>query len=160
MKNACNLIISLCLLSFFITKSLISAELSEENRYWNQWRGPNMDGIYHEADPPINWSETPKDSVNVKWKAKIPGFGHSSPVIWKDRVFLLSAIEVGEKIISQSIIGSTFECFIESESHEYSKEIIIPNIKGSAFITGEQILYKDDKDPFPEGYRLNDTWPL
>ena len=69
-------------------------------------------------------------------------------------------IEVGEKIISQSIIGSTFECFIESESHEYSKEIIIPNIKGSAFITGEQILYKDDKDPFPEGYRLNDTWPL
>ena len=68
--------------------------------------------------------------------------------------------EVGEKIISQSIIGSTFECFIEIESHEYSKEIIIPNIKGSAFITGEQILYKDDKDPFPEGYRLNDTWPL
>ena len=103
MKNACNLIISLCLLSFCITKSLISAELSEENRYWNQWRGPNMDGIYHEADPPINWSETPKDSVNVKWKAKIPGFGHSSPVIWKDRVFLLSAIEVGEKIQSENI---------------------------------------------------------
>jgi len=103
MKNACNLIISLCLLSFCITKSLISAELSEENRYWNQWRGPNMDGIYHEADPPINWSETRKDSVNVKWKTKIPGFGHSSPVIWKDRVFLLSAIEVGEKIQSEDI---------------------------------------------------------
>ena len=62
-----------------------------------------MDGIYHEADPPINWSETRKDSVNVKWKTKIPGFGHSSPVIWKDRVFLLSAIEVGEKIQSEDI---------------------------------------------------------
>ena len=103
MKNACNLIIRLCLLSFCITKSLISAELSEENRYWNQWRGPNMDGIYHEADPPINWSETRKGSVNVKWKTKISGFGHSSPVIWKDRVFLLSAIEVGEKIQSEDI---------------------------------------------------------
>ena len=37
--------------------------------------------------------------------------------------------------------------------------MIRPNIKGSAFITGEQILYKDDQDPFPQGYRLNDTWP-
>ena len=69
-------------------------------------------------------------------------------------------IEIKEKFISQSIIGSVFECFIESESNEYSKQIIVPNIKGSAFITGEQILYKDDQDPFPQGYRLNDTWPL
>ena len=68
-------------------------------------------------------------------------------------------IEIGEKIISQSIIGSTFETFIESESQEFSKLMIRPNIKGSAFITGEQILYKDNQDPFPQGYRLNDTWP-
>ena len=37
--------------------------------------------------------------------------------------------------------------------------MIKPTIKGSAFITGEQILYKDEQDPFPQGYRLNDTWP-
>tara|TARA_Y100001970_G_scaffold261089_1_gene343844 strand:+ start:4570 stop:5586 length:1017 start_codon:yes stop_codon:yes gene_type:complete len=69
-------------------------------------------------------------------------------------------INIGEKIITKSIIGSTFECYIESEFYENSKQIVIPNIKGSAFITGEQILYKDHKDPFPQGYRLNDTWPL
>ena len=40
-----------------------------------------------------------------------------------------------------------------------NKNFSVPNIKGSAFVTGEQILYKDDRDPFPEGYRLNDTWP-
>ncbi len=68
-------------------------------------------------------------------------------------------IDIGEKLISQSIIGSTFETFIESENQEFSKMMIRPNIKGSAFITGEQILYKDDEDPFPQGYRLNDTWP-
>ena len=68
-------------------------------------------------------------------------------------------IQIGEKIVSQSIIGSTFETFIESENQEFSKMMIRPNIKGSAFITGEQILYKDDQDPFPQGYRLNDTWP-
>ena len=69
-------------------------------------------------------------------------------------------IDIGERVITQSIIGSTFECFIESEVYENSKQMIIPNIKGSAFITGEQVLYKDNSDPFPEGYRLNDTWPL
>jgi Proline racemase len=69
-------------------------------------------------------------------------------------------INIKEKIISQSIINSTFECFIESEIEENSKKMILPNIKGSAFITGEQILYLDDNDPFPQGYRLNDTWPL
>ena len=68
-------------------------------------------------------------------------------------------IDIGEKIITKSIIGSTFECFIESEVKDYAKQMIIPNIKGSAFITGEQVLYKDSSDPFPEGYRLNDTWP-
>ena len=69
-------------------------------------------------------------------------------------------IEIGEKMISKSIINSSFEAYIESETKEHSKLMVIPNIKGSAFITGEQILYKDDMDPFPQGYRLNDTWPL
>ena len=69
-------------------------------------------------------------------------------------------IDIKEKIISKSIIDSTFECFIENEIEEDSKKMILPNIKGSAFITGEQVLYLDDKDPFPQGYRLNDTWPL
>ena len=32
-------------------------------------------------------------------------------------------------------------------------------IKGSAFITGQQELYISKDDPFPQGYRLNDTWP-
>jgi len=69
-------------------------------------------------------------------------------------------IQVGEKLISKSIIGSSFEAYVESETSKFSKLIVVPNIKGSAFITGEQILYKDDDDPFPQGYRLNDTWPL
>ena len=68
-------------------------------------------------------------------------------------------IKIGEKIITESIIGSTFEAFIESEVTESLGTIIKPNIKGSAFITGEQIIYKNDDDPFPEGYKLNDTWP-
>ena len=45
-------------------------------------------------------------------------------------------IDIGEKIVAKSIIGSTFEAFIESETNELSRVMIKPNIKGSAFITG------------------------
>ena len=37
--------------------------------------------------------------------------------------------------------------------------MIIPSIKGSAFITGRQEMYVSEDDTFPQGYRLGDTWP-
>jgi outer membrane protein assembly factor BamB len=58
--------------------------------YWPQWRGPADDGMAPGAAP-LHWSAT----QNVKWKATIPGRGHSSPVIWGDRIFLTTAIPTG-----------------------------------------------------------------
>ena len=58
---------------------------------WAQWRGPHMSGVSPTATPPIEWSET----KNVKWKVVIPGRGSSSPVVWNDRIFVLTAIPVG-----------------------------------------------------------------
>ena len=43
------------------------------------------------ADPPIEWSET----KNVRWKVEVPGRGSGTPVVWGDRVFLLTAIPSG-----------------------------------------------------------------
>ena len=68
-------------------------------------------------------------------------------------------INVSEKYISRSIIGSKFEAFIIEEFTKENKKMIIPSIKGSAFITGNQEIYVSDQDPFPQGYRLSDTWP-
>jgi len=68
-------------------------------------------------------------------------------------------INVNEKFISRSIIGSRFESYIDKEFTSENKKMIIPSIKGSAFITGKQELYLSEDDPFPQGYRLNDTWP-
>ncbi|MCY2962036.1 MAG: PQQ-binding-like beta-propeller repeat protein, partial [Planctomycetota bacterium] len=61
---------------------------------WAQWRGPLATGEAPEGDPPITWSET----ENVRWKTSIPGLGHGSPVVWNDRVFLTSAIPVGDEL--------------------------------------------------------------
>ena len=66
---------------------------------------------------------------------------------------------IRDRFISKSIIGSSFKASIEKEIQINNKNCIIPKITGSAFITGKQSLYIDKDDPFPEGYRLNDTWP-
>ena len=68
-------------------------------------------------------------------------------------------IDINETFISRSIIGSTFEAKIKEEFVSNNKQMIKPLIKGSAFITGKQELYISKDDPFPEGYKLNDTWP-
>ena len=74
-------------------------------------------------------------------------------------MYAKNEIKLNEKFISRSIIGSTFESYIIEEYIEGNKKMIIPSIKGSAFITGEQKIYISKDDPFPEGYKLNDTWP-
>ena len=66
-----------------------SAELL---RYWPQWRGPLANGVSPRADPPVHWSET----NNVRWKLTLPGKGHSTPIVFGDRVFLTAAVAVGE----------------------------------------------------------------
>lgn len=57
---------------------------------WPQWRGPGNNGIAS-GDAPLDWS----DSKNIAWKATIPGRGHSTPVIWGDRIFLTTAVPDG-----------------------------------------------------------------
>ena len=61
------------------------------DRYWGQWRGPDATGVSRTANPPAEWSET----KNVRWKVEVPGRGSGSPVVWGDRVYLLTAVPEG-----------------------------------------------------------------
>jgi len=55
---------------------------------WGHWRGPTGNGSAEDASPPTEWS----DRKNVKWKVAIPGKGSGSPVIWGDKVFVVTAV--------------------------------------------------------------------
>jgi outer membrane protein assembly factor BamB len=61
-----------------------------DERYWAQWRGPFATGVSPTANPPLEWSET----KNIRWKVEIPGRGSASPIVWGDRIFLLTAVPV------------------------------------------------------------------
>jgi outer membrane protein assembly factor BamB len=62
---------------------------------WPHWRGPNADGSAPNADPPTEWDGDA--GKNIKWKAPLPGKGSASPIVWGDRVFVLTAVETDRK---------------------------------------------------------------
>src|SRR5687767_3682574 len=72
--------------SAFVLVAAFAPLASAQN--WPQWRGPLANGVAPNADPPTTWSE----SANIKWKAKIPGSGTSTPIIWENQIFIQTAI--------------------------------------------------------------------
>lgn len=68
-------------------------------------------------------------------------------------------LTIGEPFIGVSIIGSRFECRIEAETDLDGTAAIIPSISGRAWITETKQLMLDPGDPWPQGYRVGDTWP-
>ncbi len=73
--------------------SKITAKSNSANKFWHHWRGPHGNGVASEAKPPTSWSE----KENVRWKTKLPGRGHSTPIVTDKLVFLTTAIPIGEK---------------------------------------------------------------
>ncbi|MBT8078302.1 MAG: proline racemase family protein [Gammaproteobacteria bacterium] len=66
---------------------------------------------------------------------------------------------VGEALVARSIIDSSFIGRIEQITTVGDLPAIRPSISGRAWITGKYFLTLDEEDPWPEGYRLSDTWP-
>ena len=74
---------------FTFTVSLSSISAQE----WTRFRGPNGSGESEATTIPAQWTD--KD---INWKTSLPGIGHSSPVLWGDKIFLLTAVKT-EKVV-------------------------------------------------------------
>ena len=70
-----------------VALSLMATVAAAED--WPGWRGPRGDGTSIETKVPIRWSA----SENIAWKTPAPGYGHSSPIVSGDRIFVTSCIE-------------------------------------------------------------------
>jgi outer membrane protein assembly factor BamB len=76
----------LTLVAIATTNSLAAPSAGSD---WPMWRGPLGEGHSLENGIPVKWS----GAENVVWKTRIPGKGHSSPIVWGDRVFVTTALE-------------------------------------------------------------------
>ena len=71
---------------------------AEAAKYWTRWRGPSGQGLVEGGAYVDTWSGTD----NVLWKTEVPGKGNSSPIIWKDKLFLTTAYDNGKR---RSVLG-------------------------------------------------------
>jgi outer membrane protein assembly factor BamB len=75
----------------FLSATTLRADDFEAQKLnnWHQWRGPLATGVAPKGSPPAEWSA----DKNIKWKVPIPGRGSASPIVWGDRIFILTAVE-------------------------------------------------------------------
>jgi outer membrane protein assembly factor BamB len=75
-------------LAVTVALGVAGGSTADHNPHWSQWRGPDGQGIatgtYQDT-----WSLT----QNIAWKTEIPGRGHSSPIVWGDRVYLTTSVQ-------------------------------------------------------------------
>lgn len=81
------LAVSLCCLC------LISFSARAQN--WPQFRGPGASGVVEGRSSAVKWDVD--KAVNTRWKTAIPGLGHSSPVVWGNKVFVTTAVTSAAK---------------------------------------------------------------
>lgn len=68
-------------------------------------------------------------------------------------------LAVGQPFVATSLIDSRFDGRIEAVEQRAGKTWVTPSIEGRAWITDTRQLMVDPSDPWPQGYRLSDTWP-
>jgi outer membrane protein assembly factor BamB len=108
---------------------LAVSTLQAEN--WPGWRGPRGDGTSRETKLPTSWNG--KTGENIHWKVEIPGGGHSSPVVWEDRIFLATCLpeseervllcldrKTGETLWRKTVVKSKLETKHNLNSHASS----------------------------------------
>ena len=121
-KRSFNILNCLVLVFSLHSNLFASAGTIGDKDDWRLWRGPNKNGIAAQGQSPaISWNE----NKNIKWKAKVPGRGHSSPIVIGNKIFLATAMdkqqiqsvlcysrENGELIWNREIHRGNFAVFI------------------------------------------------
>ena len=79
------LTVSIALLAFTFSTALA--------QNWPQFRGPGATGVAEGSPQPVKWDASTQQ--NVRWKTAIPGLSHSSPVVWGNKIFVMTAVSSG-----------------------------------------------------------------
>lgn len=67
---------------------------------WSNWRGPNANGSTSMGEYPVKWNRT-----NVTWSVPLPGKGSSTPIVWKERIYLTAPVEGEDAVLAFDFAG-------------------------------------------------------
>ena len=88
----------LALTRTFLFAVLLTSSTAAIAEDWPGWRGPRGDGTSSETNVPVSWDAT--TGAEVAWRVPLPGEGVGSPVVWKERLFVVSCVnETGERLL-------------------------------------------------------------
>jgi len=139
--------------SGFFYLGLLATSLAGE---WPGWRGPTGDGIVPDTRAPLEWSI----GKDLKWKVKVPGKGHASPIIWGDALFLVSADEVsGERILMRLDLKTGKTIWTKTVLESPIEKVHRKNSRASStpFTDGKSIMvsFLDKEQMFIASYDFN-----
>jgi outer membrane protein assembly factor BamB len=89
------------LLTMVVLASTAGAVLTAREN-WPQWRGPGGQGVSMDTRVPTEWSP----DKNILWRVELPGSGHSSPIVWGNRIYVTAVVE-GEVIPGHRAVKHT-----------------------------------------------------
>ncbi|HEU4872585.1 MAG TPA: PQQ-binding-like beta-propeller repeat protein, partial [Pyrinomonadaceae bacterium] len=104
---------------------------------WPSFRGQNSAGVGDGSTPPTSWDA--EKSINILWKTPIPGLAHSSPIIWKDRIFVTTAVSSAAN--SQFVHGITETPASAEDNSKHSWRVYSLD-KNSGRIIWEKAVYE------------------
>jgi outer membrane protein assembly factor BamB len=113
---------------------LLASDADASNQ-WHQWRGPLGTGVAPNANPPVEWSET----KNIRWKTALPGKGHSTPIIWGDRIFLTTAIPYGDPVKPRFVRPGAHDNLELTQPHEF---VVLAVSRKTGKILWQQTVHK------------------
>ena len=137
----------------FVCFSLLSPIFSAEppsppSEFWPQWRGPQATGVAPQGNPPVEWSET----KNVRWKVEIPGSGSATPILWEDKVFVVTAVPTGDAAKPDPGQERRSEPEPATQAHKFS---VLALSRDSGKILWDRVV----REEFPhEGKHTTGTW--
>jgi outer membrane protein assembly factor BamB len=91
-----NLLLSVCISVALLTPGALAANSP-------QFRGPHASGLDTSAPAATNWNV--ERGENVRWRTRVPGLAHASPIVWSNRVYLISAVAPGKADLKVGLYG-------------------------------------------------------
>jgi outer membrane protein assembly factor BamB len=101
---------------------------------WSSFRGPFAQGVANKQDLPVAWDV--KTGRNVRWKTAIAGRGHSSPVVWGDRVFVTSVSRENPPSLA---LGDTGGIKLADDKAPHTWRLICLNARNGTILWSKEV---------------------